>query len=253
MLCSTTALLATSVPASAEAPEFGRCIKQAGGRFANAGCTETKAGSELYEWSPGPGPKVKFTDILGGTKPFRWKLASNEEGVCSGESATGEYTGAKTVGRVDIVLTGCESGPPEFRLPCGTITVEPMRGEIGVYAKGETKALDKLGLKLSPETGERLAEFGCGKFEPTIFSWRGGSVIAPLVANKMLLKEALPLHQRHRTFCIEEQIPASFVGETPTPLESTHNCEIEREFGPMGWEMASKLTNEERIEANSVL
>jgi hypothetical protein len=253
VLGSLVVIAATSAAASAEAPEFGRCVKQAGGRYANAGCTATVAGSQRYEWEPGPGPKPRFTQKLSGTKPFKWKLASNDEGVCSGESATGEYTGTKTLGGVHIVFTGCEFGFPGYRLPCGTVSIAPMRGELGVYKTGETQALDKLGVKLSPEAGSQLTELECGISEPTRMVWRGGFVIGELPANQMALKPALSFHQRHASSCIEEQIPASFVGETPSPLESTHNCFIGQEFGPMGWQMSSNLFNEERLEANSVL
>jgi hypothetical protein len=247
---------ALAAGAWAEAPEFGRCVKQTGGIFANAGCTEARAATPSYEWEPGPGPNARFTQSISGTRGFKWKLASNDEGNCTGESATGEYTGAKTVGHVLIVLTGCEWGFPEYRSPCETITLSPMRGTLGVYALGGTQATNKLGIQLTPENGSRLAEFNCGK-TPTLYQWRGGSVIGTIPADKMLAKLALAYHQKHGPgFYEEKQIPANFLGEAPNPLEATNDSldgERQRIFAPMGWQVSTKITNEERLEANSVL
>jgi hypothetical protein len=249
---SLTSLAALAPGAAAEAPEFGRCVKQASGNYANAGCTETAPGTGGYEWLPGPGPKPRFTEAVSGEDAFEWKLNSNEEHFCSGESATGEYTGAKTVAHVLIVLSGCRL----YGEPCETINLEPMRGELGVYELGSTAAADKLGLKLTPENGEKLAEFDCpgANFNPYV--WRGGSVIVPLTANKMLLKEALKYRERfNRHPTREEQVPASFVGESPDPLEGTPDGTSgeEKPFERMGWRMSPKLVNEERIEADSVV
>jgi hypothetical protein len=245
---------AAAASALAQAPEFGRCVKDAGGIYANAGCTEAKAGSARYEWEPGPGPSAGFTEAQSGPKAFKWKLATNEEGVCTGETATGEYTGPKTVGDVDIVLTGCvfyavyES--------CETVVLRSLGGEIGVYALGETAARDKLGLKLAPEVGTQFAEFDCSTGRVNPYIWRGGSVIVPLQTNKMLLKESLKYRESHGPGYREEQIPASFVGELPSPMEATGNFfeeDEEKGYAPMGWETSPKLFNEEKLEANAVL
>ena len=238
--------------ASAGAPEFGRCVREAGGKYANRSCTQTKAGRESYEWEPGPGTNSGFTEALSGGKGFRWKLATNEEGSCAGETATGRYTGPKSVGEVNIVLTGCTFPGPSGA--CGTVALAPLAGEIGVYAVGETAKNDKLGLKLTPEAGERLAEFECeAGVNPYI--WRGGSIIVPLKTNKMLAREPLKYRQQNGPGYKEEQKPASFVGEAPSPLQATGNFRVgdEKVFAPMGWGMSTELINEEPLEANSVL
>ena len=73
----------------------------------------------------------------------------------------------------------------------------------------------------------------------------------------MLATETLKYIDRNTGFrgVLKEQVPASFVGETPSPLETTENGTRngEKVFGPMGWRMSTKLVNEEKIEANSVL
>jgi hypothetical protein len=212
------------------------------------------AGPGLYEWEPGPGPNAGFTEAVSGSKAFKWKLATNEEGVCTAETATGTYTSPKTVGDVDIVLTGCVFYAA-FET-CETIVLKPLGGHIGVYATGATVAEDKLGLKLAPEVGTEMAEFACSNGGVNPYIWRGGSVIVPIESNKMLLKESLKYREHHGPGYREEQQPASFVGETPSPMEATGNfLELEeiKGYAPMGWEMSPKLINDEKIEANSVL
>jgi len=239
--------------AGAAAPEFGRCVKHAGGNFANARCTESAAGTGAWEWEPGPGPKRGFAVTLTGTAGFLFKLATHAEGKCTGASAIGEYTGAKTVADVRMSFTGCVyAGSPS----CETITVAPLDGELGVYALGETPAKDKLGLKLSPESGTSLASFNCEKESLSPYLWRGGFVIAAVGANAMQLTGSWKFKQ-HTTpgKYGEEQIPSSFVGEPASPLESTGNGTNgmgEKVYDPMGWSMSTAVHNEEKIEANSV-
>ncbi len=56
-----------SATASAEAPEFGRCVKKAkaeGTGFEDSGCvTEASGSGAKFEWVPGPGAKNKFTSV----------------------------------------------------------------------------------------------------------------------------------------------------------------------------------------------
>ena len=52
--------------ASAEAPEYGRCIKKAkteGAGFSDSNCGTAVGAEGKYEWLAGPGPKAKFTSI----------------------------------------------------------------------------------------------------------------------------------------------------------------------------------------------
>jgi hypothetical protein len=125
----------------------------------------------------------------------------------------------------------------------------------GVYLLGETPATDKLGLKLTPESGERLAEFQCRLSPYNPYIWRGGFVIVPITSNKTLLTEALKYRAHYFGKFREEQLPPSFVGEAPDPLEGTEDFLVgeEKPFVVMGWITSTKLFNEGKIEANSVL
>jgi hypothetical protein len=254
VLVAIVAVALGAAVARAEAPEFGRCVKQVGGKYANSNCTATLAGSEHFEWKPGPGPKAHFSESVSGTNVFKWKLASNEEGNCSGETATGEYTGPKTVAHVHIVLTGCSWGFVGSSSPCSTLTIASLGGEIGVYRLGETPLKNKIGLKLTPEVGEGITEFNCESgLNP--YTWLGGWVIVPLHTNMMLASESLSYKQLHGPGLKEEQLPAGFVGEAANPLRADGNQTLggERVFLPMGWQMTTTLVNEEKIETNSVL
>ncbi len=232
--------------AAAEAPEFGRCVKHQLGNYKNGNCSEAVAGTGSYEWEPGVGPKHDFTISLRALT-FSWKLASNIPGECHGASATGEYSGSKAVANVHLTLTECK-----FEEGCGTIEVTPLHGELGVWALGETAAKNKLGIKLSPESGTQYAQFTCARgLNP--FTWRGGFVIAQIPANTPL--STFNFRQHKPPHFGEEQIPSNFVGESPSPLESDQSTERngERNYVPMGWQFSGTVHNEDRIEASSIL
>lgn len=68
-LCLMAALAVSAVAvasASAEAPEYGRCIKKAkaeGAGYSNAACTTAVGTGAKFEWAAGPGPKARFTSV----------------------------------------------------------------------------------------------------------------------------------------------------------------------------------------------
>jgi hypothetical protein len=246
--------LALPAIAAAGAPEYGRCVKQAGGTFTTSKCTAEATSGGSWEWEPGPGPKGRFTAVLKGTSAMAWHDADGGyPGECKHASLSGEYTGPKTVGDVRLAFSECDyptSEPPDS---CPTIEVAPLVGELGVYALGETAEKNKIGLKLSPESGTSLAEFHCGS--ERVYNWRGGFVIGQASSNVMqLTMGSLTFRQRHGRGFAEQQ-PGNFLGEAPSPLETTGDVfdeDHEPVFTEMGWQMALAVHNEERIEANSV-
>jgi hypothetical protein len=66
-LCLLTVLTVSAVAAataSAEAPEYGRCVRKGvsgGSGFKNSTCTNSTISKAKYEWIPGAGAKAKFT------------------------------------------------------------------------------------------------------------------------------------------------------------------------------------------------
>ena len=247
LLAVTAVLATTAASASAEAPEFGRCVKMAGGLYGNSHCTGPTGGGR-YEWEPGPGARTGFT-VHAST--LQLTLQGNERQGCKPVNATGEITGPKTVG--DVVFTmQCE----ESRFDCETVVTAPMRGELGVYALGATPAQDRIGLKLEAEVGDEWAEFDCFA-PPSPFVWTGGFVIGQMKANRMSSSQGLLFKAKHlrNEFAVEQQ-PMSFVGGAPDQPEGTLSNGTsgdEKIQQKLGWTMRSKLFAEESIEVSSVL
>jgi hypothetical protein len=247
-LAIVAALAAGAASASAAAPEFGRCVKMAGGHFGDPHCTEEPgAGGNAYEWAAGPGADAGFTLFA---SRLELRFQGNGAQFCKPVHATGTITGPKTV--ADVVFSmECE----EAGFGCEAVETEPMRGQLGVYSLGATAAQNGVGLKLEAEAGDLWAEFGC-HVQESPFVWTGGFVIGQLQTNEM--SRSLPLkfkdkHLRNR-FAVEQQ-PMSFLGEEPDQPEGTlagasHGEEKIQQ--KLGWKMASRISTQEPIEVRSV-
>jgi hypothetical protein len=233
--------------ASAEAPEFGRCVKVAKGTgsFNSGNCTLPLAGAN-YEWLPGPGANNKFTFVR--KEPAATLRVLETVGgtpvICQTVSGVGQYAGIKTVGSVVLTLKGCESGSlkcASVGAPTGTIVTSTLEGALGLITKGETPPKDKVGLDLLPVEKEGLvAQFDCAGLP---FAVRG-SVVAPVVSNRMQL---MPLMKFKHTK--GKQKPERFEGEPRDVLELDTNG---GPFEQAGMALEALLTNEVPIEINSV-
>lgn len=306
-LCALAAMAIGAVAAttaSAEAPEFGRCVKKVtkgGTGFSDAKCTEAVGSEAKFEWQPGPGSKAKFKSearfVLTGkdqtcktweayvkagetAKAKEWlekhhltekqcveTLAENggkgeaqepavletvtgERVECSGVSATGEYTSAKTVS-LDSTFTGCETERYGVTAPCtstgagsGEIVDFPLEGVVGLVKKESLPTSSTAGIDLSAPGGT-IAEVECGPF----FGITGevvvtGSVIHQVSANKMLLEENEKFVQSKGI-----QKPENFDGGAQDVLESSLNGEKAVQAGEG---LLTELINEEKIELSTV-
>jgi len=107
------------------------------------------------EFKPVPAKK-KFTSTSG---EVVWK-ASTLTVACSKSTASGEFTGASTVGKVVIKYTGCEL---ERECPLrstnttneGEIVTNALKGELGTVKT--TEAASGVGLLLEPATGKVIS------------------------------------------------------------------------------------------------
>ncbi|MEA2199891.1 MAG: hypothetical protein QOI89_487 [Solirubrobacteraceae bacterium] len=225
-----------------EPPEFGKCVKTAygAGSYSNSTCTVAET-AKPYEWLAGIGPKHKFTLALTeGLVTFETTKGSKV--VCTGEAGTGEYTGLKVVGGVELSLTGCErlgekctsSGALD-----GEVVTSPLEGILGVEKLGETAAKNKLGLDLFPvgHTGPFM-KFNCGATEMTV----QGSVILPLITGKTALTFKLKF-----TATKGKQKPEKFVTGEKDVLEASFNGGA---FEQLGLTTRVTQVNEETIESN---
>lgn len=230
-------------------PEFGRCIKTTGGKYEDAGCTTMGSGKN-YEWRPAfggslPLAKTGFSNTIKEGTVTELETVGGFLVTCTGETASGKYTGNKTVGSVVVTFTGCSS----FGVSCksegaatGTVVTYLLEGVLGVEELGAEASLNKIGEALFPvgHSGP-IAELKCASLPVTI----AGSIISPVVSNAMKLTVAV------KSKAVKgKQRPENFVGEPPEVLMTT----IESATPEQGGETLSVTqTNEEKVEINSVL
>jgi hypothetical protein len=134
--------------------------------FAMSAVTAAAASATTPEFKPVPAKK-KFT-AKSGTVYTEWDATTM---TCAKSATTGEITGARTVGNVVIVYTGCEANHEGAACPVasegaktGEIVTKALNGELGT-----TKVGDKVGLRLKPATKTtwfRFAEGGGRCFGP---------------------------------------------------------------------------------------
>jgi hypothetical protein len=189
------AAIATLVAATALAsppPEFGRCVAQAGGKYANSGCTKVEAGKEKFEWHAGLGApgivKNHFTTHLKEGVVTLESAGANKV-VCTGETSSGEITGVSSVGDVVITFTGCESGSLKCNsagAAAGEVVTTTLAGVIGlekiaIVEGKEVPAKNKVAEDLESPTGAQIAEASCGPLPITV----RGSIFHPVKADAM--------------------------------------------------------------------
>jgi hypothetical protein len=185
-LCLVAVFAMMAVAASsafATAPEFGRCVAQAGGKFQDSGCKKPSIpGKEKFEWHPGIVKKHFVSKLKEGTPTL--ETANLTKITCTAESGAGEITGEKSVGNVTAKFNGCSTS----KLACQNgaaeeINTSKLQGAIGVEKLGETHEKDKLAESLAPESPATTdAEFECAGLPIVV----RGTVLHPITANKML-------------------------------------------------------------------
>jgi hypothetical protein len=310
-LCALAAMAIGAVAAttaSAEAPEFGRCVKKAtkgGTGFSDAKCAEAVGSEAKFEWQPGPGSKAKFKSVAravptgkekvcltwagyvkaGETvkakewlekhhytekeceetlaenegkgevqEPAVFQTVNGERVECSGVSATGEYTGPKSVS-LNSTLTGCETEEFEQTVAChspgaasGEIVDSTLEGVVGLIKKESRPTSSTAGIDLSAPGGT-IAEIECGPFIFGPFESTGkvvvtGSVIHQVTANKMVLEETEKFVQSKGI-----QKPENFDEGSQDVLESSLNGAKAVQAGEG---LLTELINEEKIELSTV-
>ena len=231
------------------APEFGRCIKTVGGAYENAGCTMTGSGKN-YEWysafgSAQPLEKVGFSDAIKEGTVATLETINKNVITCEGETASGEYTGNKTIGNFVVSFSKCSA----FGMSCksegaaaGTIVTYPLDGSLGIEELGSEASLNAIGEDLYPpgHSGP-VGEFNCGGVPMTI----AGSIISPVSDNAMKLTSTI------KSKAVKgKQRPENFVSEPVDVLMTTINGGSAEQAGET---LATIQTNEEKVEINSVL
>jgi hypothetical protein len=247
-LCAVAVFAVMGLAASssfASAPEFGRCVAKAGGKFKTSACTTVKAGEEKFEWIPGPGPKNKFHSKIKELTSATLETVGGTKITCKQEESPGEFKNAKEVGGVVAKFNECKVST----IPCNStgaaaeeIVTSSLGGVLGVEkVSTEGPVKNKLALELHSEAGN-VAEFSCGGL-PVVVK---GSVLHPVSANKMLTKATEKFSATKG-----EQKPSFFAGEK----EDSHILESNTNGGPFeeaGQTITAIATYEEKIEASTV-
>jgi hypothetical protein len=231
--------------AFASAPEFGRCVAKAGGKFATATCTTEKAGANKFEWESGPGPKNKFNSVIKEKTTATLETVKGTKITCSHEEGPGEIKNAKEVAKVVATFNGCKTSG----LPCNSagagkeeIVTHSLGGVLGVEKVGETALKNKLATELHAEGGGNLAEFECSGLGVEV----RGSVLHPATANKFTNK-----YTEKFAATKGEQKPSEFAGEP----DDSHILESNTSGGPFeeaGQTITAIATFEEKIEASTI-
>jgi len=246
--------------ASATAPEFGRCLKQATkalSNFDNAKCTKLAsedAGTEAeqlkkgnYQWLSGV-VNNKFTTTMNAETIAVLETVGGTKIVCNGGTGGGEYvTGGtnKEVANVVFKFTGCEGSGGQFESPgagAGRVNTAPLAGTIGFETITEEQpARDRLALELHAEGGGNIAELRSGGLLVAV----KGSLLHKIAANAMKLTATEKF-----TGSKGKQKPERFAGGIP----GEHILEVSSggPFEQASLSLTSILTNEEKVEASTI-
>jgi hypothetical protein len=257
------ALIGSTAPTAASAftrepPEYGRCVKQAGGPWKNMTCTAAAApGEERYAWVPAfeaenpyneaHPPRLGFTAVAkpetvielettGGGNPGKVK----SELKCGSASMLGTVTGPKESLVENILLRGCETSAGKCNsigAAVGEVGVANLEGLLGIEKEGETKAKDKVANALSPVGGGMFSEISCGGIIVKV----RGTALAKVAANAMKSTPVVKLAERRGV-----QKPDAFVGGPLQTLESVWS-NVGTTFEQSGLALTLVQTNEEKL------
>jgi hypothetical protein len=278
-LFASTAVMAAS--ASAEAPEYGRCLAKAGGKFKEGACkTASKPGEEKFEWYAAFGsekPLVKRTykakAVATETAKIQLEGTGEKLGVktvvaCKEQSSEGEITGNKEDTAKAIVFKGCESS----KVACSTtgaetgeIQVKELDGTIGIEKRGynkekkeEVPASSKIAHEFTPKgpVGEKFVNFNCATALAVTVR---GHVLNPIKTNSMTLSAVVKFtapggNQKPEHFSTGIELATG--KETFGPELSLEAAFVKpglpEEFEESGQTLTTTQTNAEKYEASTV-
>jgi hypothetical protein len=245
-LVAAVALCAlAAASASAEAPEYGRCLKKAvaGGKgYTASKCTVAGEGTKAkYEWLPGEA-KRKFTTKGGAGK---LETVGGKTVTCESESSTGEFSATNTKQETTAVrFKGCKA----TGFPCtteglkeGELETRELVGEVGIESGTKTD----LELRPGPNAKGLFIAFVCSslKVEVRAHPLTGGGILVGIKNDTMKTTEALKYKATKG-----KQKPVKW---SNSPEEQY----LESNFAGLGYEQAgqvitSTVTTEEPLELN---
>jgi len=248
----------TAGSASATAPEFGRCLKVGTKSLSNydsskcvklasedTGTEAEKLAKGNYQWFPGV-VKTKFTTKMKEATIATLETVGGTKVTCTGEKSKGEYLNTKEIGGMVAEFSGCETNKVKCESAgagTGNINTAILEGPIGFETQVIPASKDHLANELHAKGGGHLADFECVGLTVEV----RGSVLHKITANAMKLTATEKF-----TASKGKQKPEHFAGGVAKEhiLESSFN---KGAFEQSGQTITSILTNEEKIEANSVV
>jgi hypothetical protein len=248
-LCLAVAFTLSAVvasTASAEAPEYGRCLKQTSGsgkKFSESKCLKEASGTKaVYEWVPGAENR-KFTSS-GGIGVLETVGGLGTE--CKSESSTGEFVPGNNKEETGIIVTfkECETLDTPCSTP-GAAAGEIVTNELEAIVGWENKAKKKTAVMLSPAksvTSGLFTEFSCTGLVVKV----RGHVLVPIKNDKMTATETLKFKATKG-----KQKPEKWEG-TPTTaiLEASFKASP---FEQAGQTITATIKGEEKLELNAVV
>jgi hypothetical protein len=225
-------------------PDFGRCVKvpEGTGAFTTATCTQETSTGGAYEWFPG----VTAGGFAGSLKAGTTAVLESTGGArvtCTGGTTEGAVSGSKTLGGVVLTLTGCTSPSGACSSPDvaeGELRTGALQGTLGIerVTVAAGREVEHVAVVLSSGDEEPFLEYACGS-EPAVSV--SGSVIAPVVSNRMLRVRTLKLTQK-----LGHQKPEALEGGLPQVLLSSLGEQV-------GIGLTATLTSEEPVEINTTV
>jgi hypothetical protein len=134
--------------------------------------------------SPGGFP-VKFTASSGAGK---LETIAGRTVNCKSDTATGEVTGAKTVGNVVVKFNECTTVAFGITFNCGTITTNTLKAEPNYLTNPNSST--EVGLDLKPASGTEFAKFTCTSVFGNETLAVAGSVVGKMSPTNKLTKES---------------------------------------------------------------
>ena len=236
------ACVAVVAPAWAlEAPEIGRCVSHAGGKYTNDVCTKAAKGKKVgsFEWEAGA-MKKKFTGV-GGVGTLETVKANKV--TCKTEASSGEFTSAKTVGNIAVTFTGCENLGYKCVSPGkaeGELDTNPLAGSLVWEKFREEGRVD-----LVPQSGELFIEFQCGPANVKV----KGSVLTNIPVNKPETKVEMKFTAKKG-----KQKPEYYYTSKTEKVKDVLISKIgATEFEQAGQTITNVQTAEEPLEVNTVI
>jgi hypothetical protein len=226
-------------------PEFGRCLNVGPHADGDApGCFASGGADTDFEWFPAFGSTrpVEKPHFTLSSSSLKVETVGKAQITCDAAAGAGEFTGDKTATVGQLTLSGCsekKAGTCQSAAAKeGEVRVGALDALIGRFqAKADR---ERVGIELSPSSGEIVAEFSCAGQPVTL---RGSVILEVADTEKGIASNKWKAIESKGV-----QFPTSFEGGPEVTLQA--------KIGSAGYQAAAlkgqiDQTDEEKIEVNN--